>query len=289
MVDPRDDIDTDSLRRRFPHLSEVVVEEIVIDGPHGPLPARHYRGPISHGQGLVWVHGGAFIAGSLDMPESHWVSMEFAARGVPVLALEYHKALEGVHFPVPSDDVLAGWLAAPGTLGISAENLHIGGASAGGNLTAGVTARLQRGDGPIPASLLLIYPVLHSTLPPAGELAAAAADALPPEARFSHEFTRAINVNYVGGAAHLADPIAFVANSADVAGFPATLILNAEGDDLRASGEAFGQQLADAGVPVLVEFEPGTMHGYLDHPGVPAAIASIDRIVTWLGVDEDPS
>jgi acetyl esterase/lipase len=93
----------------------------------------------------------------------------------------------------------------------------------------------------------------------------------------------------VGGAAHLADPIAFVANSADVAGFPATLILNAEGDDLRASGEAFGQQLADAGVPVLVEFEPGTMHGYLDHPGVPAAIASIDRIVTWLGVDEDPS
>lgn len=282
LTDDRTDIDTVSLVRRFPHLGPVDVEQVTIDGDFAPVPARLYRGPSAGEAGLVWVHGGAFISGDLAMPESHWVGLEFAARGIPVLALDYRKAVGGVRHPALSDDVLAGWRAAPGLLGIPVERLHLGGASAGANLGAGVTLRLLATREPAPASLVLVYPVLHAVLPPAGPDAARATAALPAEARFSPAFTRAINANYVGGTEHLGDGIAFPANS-DVRGMPGTLVINAEADDLRASGEAFARQLLDAGVDVDVRFEPGTAHGYLNLPGDAAAIATIDAIAAWLG------
>lgn len=279
--DPRDDIDTASLLRRFPDLAAVTVREVGMAGPHGVVHGRLYRGPGEPRAGLVWVHGGAFIAGSLDMPESNWVGLEFAARGIAVLALDYRKALGGVQHPVLSDEVLTGWRAAADLLGIPVERLHLGGASAGANLSTGVVVRLRAAAEPLPSSLLLVYPVLHAEMPVATPAAAAAMAGLPDAMRFSPGFMRAINLNYVGDAARFTDEVAFPAN-AEVAGFPPTLILNAEADDLRASGDAFGVQLADAGVDVETDLEPGTVHGYLDQPGLPAAIASIDRLTAWM-------
>lgn len=49
------------------------------------------------------------VSGCLDTYESDWVASALAARGLPVLALDYRKALHGVRYPVPRDDVLAGW------------------------------------------------------------------------------------------------------------------------------------------------------------------------------------
>jgi acetyl esterase/lipase len=289
LADPRIDIDTASLVARFPALAGVEVTELQLTGPHGVIPARRYLGDTRSGRGLVWVHGGAFVAGDLDMPESHWVSMELASRGIPVLALDYSKALDGVHHPVPSDEVLAGWLAAvtDGALGVPVEHLHLGGASAGANLVAGVTARLARDGQPRPASLILVYPVLHGVLPPAEAAAAAAAESIPEELRFTPEFLRAVNLNYVGDEALLYDAVAFPAN-ATVHGFPPTLLVNAEADDLRPSGEAFAAQLERAGVATTAVFEPGTVHGYLDQPGLPAAFATIGRMAAWV-VGERPT
>lgn len=271
------------LEERYPALSDVRVRELVIDGPHGPVPGRTYRGATGD-VGLVWVHGGAFVAGDLDMDEAHWVSLELAARGIAVLSLDHQKALGGVHHPVPSDEIRAGWLAAardPDLLGVPVDRLHLGGASAGANLSAGVAVRLRDERGPLPASLLLIYPIFHSVLPPAGRAAAEAAAALPPELRFDPEMIEAVNVNYVGDAALLDDPVAFPAN-ADLTGMPRAYVLNAEADDLRSSGEAFAGQLAVAGGSVRLEFEPETVHGYLNTPGLPAAIRSLDRMADWL-------
>ena len=267
----------------FPRLSDVEVQDLVVDGPHGPIAGRTYHGAAGRGVGLVWVHGGAFVAGDLDMYEAHWVSLELAARGIAVLSLDHQKALDGVHHPVLSDEVLAGWLAAAddGLLGVPIENLHLGGASAGANLSAGVALRLRDGGGRPPSSLVLVYPVFHAVLPQAGRDAAEAANALPPELRFHPDFMRAVNLNYVGDSAMLDDPVAFPANG-HPAGLPPVYILNAEADDLRSSGEAFAGQLEAAGVAVRLEFEPQTVHGYLDDPELPAAIKSIDRIAGWL-------
>lgn len=279
----RDRRESEPLERRYPALADVEVRDLVVAGPHGPIPARRYRGPAEEGVGLVWVHGGGFVAGDLDMAEAHWVSLALASRGVFVLSLDHQKALGGVHHPIPSDEILAGWLAAasdPGLLDVPIERLHLGGASAGACLSAGVALRLASGAGPRPATLTLVYPLVHAELPEAQPEAAAAAAALPPELRFTPDFVRALNVNYVGRADLLDDPIAFPA-SGYLGGLPPTYIINAEADDLRSSGEAFAAMLRTAGVPVRVEYEPGTVHGYLDKPEEPAATRTVERLRTW--------
>ena len=142
-ADPRPDIDTASLVRRFPHLAGVTTADEVVEGAHGRVPVRVYRDARAtpSGRALVWVHGGAFIGGNLDMPESNWVARELAARGIPVVSVDYAKCLGDVHYPVPSDDVLAAWRhvrdAAEELLGVPPEQVALGGASAGGTLTAG--------------------------------------------------------------------------------------------------------------------------------------------------------
>lgn len=283
-ADPRDDIDTASLVNRFPHVSSVSVDDVAISGTGGPVPARRYRGTYSTGIGLVWVHGGAFVAGSLDMPESHWIGLELASRGFSVLALDYRKALGGVTFPAASDDVLSGWMAAVSdseVLGTDITRLHFGGASAGANLSAGVIVRLVTEAQQLPASLMLFYPVLHSEVPAPSAAAAAAAVSIPDDLRFTAEFMKAVNLNYVGDPTLLDDPVAFPANAV-LTEFPPTLLVNSEADDLRPSGEEFALQLANSGVRVEADSEPGTVHGYLDHPGLPEAVASIERMSEWM-------
>jgi acetyl esterase len=56
-----------------------------------------------------------------------------------------------------------------------------------------------------------------------------------------------------------------------VAGLPPALIVNAELDSLRPSGEAFAAELARSSVDVRVVRQRGAMHGYLNEIGHPAA------------------
>ena len=277
-------VDTGDLVQRFSELADVGVRDVTIEGMHGDVAGRIYRGLTRPGAGLVWVHGGAFVGGDLDMPEAHWVSLAIAANGFPVLSLDYRKALRGVHYPVPSDDALAGWLWATthaDELGVAADELHLGGASAGGNLVAGVTKRLRDGAGLLPSSLVLVYPVVHGELPPLPaelrEKLAADEAAVSSSAAMFREMT----VQYAGSEPVLDDPYAFAANG-EVSGQPPVFILNSEADFLRASGEAYAEDLRGAGVEVTVETEPGTRHGHVNGPDEPGALRSIDRLTTWL-------
>ncbi len=259
------------------------MRDVTIDGRHGDVPGRIYRGPATGGTAFVWVHGGAFIGGNLDFGESHWVALAIAAAGFPVLSLDYRKSLRGVHYPVPSDDVLDGWLwttAHTDELGARPDDLHLGGASAGGNLVAGVTKRLRDGAGPLPASLVLVYPIVHGELPPLPpdlqELARAG-----PGPDFSPAVVREMNLQYAGAEAVLDDPYAFAPNG-ELGGQPPVFVLNSERDFLRASGQAYAEALRAAGVDVTVVMEPGTSHGHVNGPDAPGAARSIERVVTWL-------
>ena len=265
------------------------VTDVRIPGRHGDIPARGYRGPTEAiGAALIWAHGG-FIGGDLDMPEAHWVGAELARRGVPVLSIDYTKCLDGVHYPVPSDDVLDAWLFVAGheeEFGVAPGQLHFGGASAGAHLVAGVTKRLRDGAGPLPASLVLAYPNLHAVLPPPGDDLQAALEMGPPDL-FTSEVMRTLNLNYTGSEAMFDDAYAFPGNG-DVSRLPPVFVLNSERDSLRSSGERFGEQLSEAGVSVRVEYEPGTLHGHLNQPEEPAAMRSIDRMVAWIAAPTTP-
>ncbi|MGU3644310.1 alpha/beta hydrolase [Microbacterium sp. C23T] len=273
-ADPRPDIDTESLKRRFPRLANVETRDVSIDGDARAVPARLYTDASAEasGRALVWVHGGAFIGGHLDMPESHWVALELAARGIPVLAVDYVKCLGDVHFPDPSDDVLAAWRHAVARAEelFGTDSVYLGGASAGGNLTAGAVARLRDSGDRVPDGLVLVYPVVH----PNGPAASAELDPDSPHG--------ALALNFAGSVEALDDPHAFAALG-PVDGFPRTFVLVCESDDLRPSGEAFARQLDAAGIDVTLRLEAGADHGHINEPADPTALPTVDAIADWIG------
>jgi len=274
-ADPRGDIDTASLRRRFARLASVEARDLTIRTATGQQPARLYRDPDAEasGRALVWVHGGAFIGGYLDMPESHWVALELAARGIGVLAVDYTKCLGEEHFPIPNDDVLAAWRFAReqsmDLFGVPAESVLLGGASAGATLTASAVVRLHDAGEPVPAGLVSVYPALH----PDGADPGHVPDPEDPRTE--------ISLNYAGFAERLADPHAFPGlGTGD--GFPRTLVVVCEHDGLRPSGEAFVRMLRDAGVDVTRHLEPGADHGHINEPSDPTALRTIEAIADWV-------
>jgi acetyl esterase len=274
-VDPRVDIDPASLERRFPHLAGITTFDHVVTGPHGPVPIRVYRHETAAptARGLVWVHGGGFIGGSLDMPESDWVARELAARGTPVVAVDYAKCLGGVHFPVPSDDVLAAWRfvtdAAADLAGVAPESFVLGGESAGGALAAGAVTRLRDAGHPLPAGLVLVYPVLHPNW-------SEGSDSIDPGSPHGQ-----LTLNYAGSEQALGDPHAFP-GLGDGHGFPPTLVVVCERDELRPSGERFAETLSTAGVDVQLRVEAGAGHGHIDHPGDAGALNTLTTIEDWI-------
>ena len=163
-------------RRSFEEHAGYSVPEVATrmdeaPGPHGPVPVRIYT-PDSTGDApcLVWLHGGAFMGGHLDMPEADWVARELVTRArIVVVSVDYRLCTGGVTYPVPHDDMVAAtrWVRGNArSLGVDTGRISVGGASAGATLAAGAAVRLRDEDGWPPAHLILGYPVAHPVVPP---------------------------------------------------------------------------------------------------------------------------
>lgn len=251
-------------------------------GPHGTVPVRVYarRDRIAPVAGLIWMHGGAFKWGDLDMLEAHAVAAELADRaGLVVVSVDY-RLVPAVRYPVPLDDcfAVARWLADEGSdLGVDASRLAIGGASAGANLATATALRARDEGGPGIRAACLAYPALHREVPPATPELAALVEELPPLARFTPAIRQEIYRDYLGPAYDDPPPYGVPA-VADLTGLPPFAIANAEYDDLRPSGEAFAELLRAHGVTVDDWCEAGTAHGYLNEFGMVAgASRTLDR------------
>ncbi len=260
---------------------EVATRDLAVPGPHGPVPVRVYEpgGADTARPALLWMHGGAFVFGDLDMAEADRTAREVCVRaGGVVVSVDYRLAVGGVHHPVPLDDCVAAarWLRdSAAELGVDVDRIHVGGASAGANLAVATTLRLRDEDSWQPTSLLPVYPVLHAELPAPSDEVAARLDEIPAVLRFTAESTGGINANYLGGPLSLADGYSFPA-LADVTGLCPTLLINAEYDDLRTSGEAFTAQLERAGVEVRQVLATGMLHGFLN---LSADLEPVDRVL----------
>lgn len=257
-----------------------------LDGPHGPLRIRVHTTDGPARAALVWSHGGGFVFGDLDMPESAQTARELAARGITTVEVEYHLAPseerpDGVHFPVPQDEVrhVLAAVRADASLDTGGRDWAIGGASAGASITASAALRLVA-DGDAPRQVLLAYPTVHAELPPPSDELAAAMTGVDPARRFTPEAVRQMNANHADGASE-----GVFAGGADLSGFPPTCIVDSERDDLRASGAAFADELRAAGVPVTYTVEPRTFHGHLNDDGSAEALRTIDRFAAFLLAD----
>jgi acetyl esterase/lipase len=69
--------------------------------------------------GLLWMHGGGFVGGSLDMPEGDAMCRTLADAGISCVSVDYRRApglavswarrADAVCFPLPLDDCERGW------------------------------------------------------------------------------------------------------------------------------------------------------------------------------------
>ncbi|MFF1572544.1 alpha/beta hydrolase [Leifsonia sp. NPDC058292] len=274
------------------------ITQLVIPGPSGPIGARLYA-PTASGAAegdapppaLVWLHGGGFSGGDLDMPEAHWVGTALAERGHPVVTVDYRLVTDTVRYPVPSNDVLAAWawvLDHRSELNITG-TVHLGGASAGGNLAAGAALRLRDKDpsavsAEVPKTVILAYPTLHSVQPEPSDELAAHLQTIPVERRNAPGYVKAMYARFLPALDADAGPALYAAvpGAADPSGLPPILIAGSTVDMLRASAEDFVASLAAHGVQHEYFVEADTEHGHLNRPEAPAATATIDRFHSWL-------
>ncbi|MEE1800692.1 alpha/beta hydrolase [Streptomyces sp. JV176] len=265
---------------------DVVVEDIDVPGPHGPVPVRTYR--PAHGRltaALLWAHGGGFVAGDLDMPEAHMVCGELALRAdALVVSVDYRLANESVRYPLPLDDVHAVWTWLS-TDGLPEEIGHvpigIGGASAGAALALATALRGRDGGRPADA-LLLAYPFVHFPVPALEASAAAELSTQDPMARLAPPVIEHMVRTFVGRISDL--PAEAFPGGTLLDGLPPTHIVLSEYDDLRPSGELLKRQLDESGVPVATLLAEGMLHGHLNFVAdLPRIDESLAFFATALG------
>lgn len=268
--------------------------DAVVPGRHGGVPVRRYEPETaarSSQPTVVWLHGGGFTHGDLDMPESHAVSEELARSGSVVVAVDYRRVPVGgwwrrpktgvvpdVRHPVPSDDVVD---VVTQTLSEYGDrDLVLGGASAGACLAAAATLWLLFAGSPGPARLLCAYGIFHAALPPYTAEQRARLRGRHSLLQYRPAMIKLMARNYLGRAA-ITDPFAFPGGH-DLRGMPPTLVLDADRDSLRASGERFAAELAAAGSQVRYEVVPDARHGFLNRPTTAPFADGIDRIRRWV-------
>ena len=239
------------------------VENRRIAGPAGEIPVRIYTpagaGPFPL---LVFFHGGGWVIGDLDTHDNACRQLTNRAKCVTV-AVDYRLAPEH-KFPAAADDCYAAavWAADHAReFNADASRIAVGGDSAGGNLSA-VVAILARDRGkPSIKFQLLVYPATDGAL-----------DTYSHQ-NFKEYFLTDKAVQYFWGhyirsEADKKDPIASPALAKSHKGLPPALIITAEFDPLRDEGEAYGEKLRAAGVPVTVTRYDGMIHGFFTMTGV---------------------
>ncbi len=158
--------------------------------------------------------------------------------------------------------------------------MFLGGASAGACLAASAALRLREPGQPTPAGLLFAYGLFHARLP---ETSPALRSRLRGIARLGigPEMVRRMTLNYAGSDEVHTDPEAFP-GTADVHGLPTTLVMDADRDALRASGEAFAGHLRAADVVTDHMVVPDARHGFLDKPDSDSFPQGIAALTGWL-------
>ncbi len=202
---------------------------------------------------LVWVHGGGWTIGSADLAQPVAVALARSA-GCAVVNVDYRLAPEHP-FPAGLDDVVGVCTSVlAGELGPSVDTARVavGGDSAGGNLSAVVSALV-----PGLCHQVLVYPSTDMTLSFPSVVANGEGKLLTAGAMAWFRSHYLVDVD-------LRDPRVspLYADQGTVAALPPASFVLAGHDPLHDEGQAYADLLAAAGVPVAVHAFPGQIHGF---------------------------
>jgi acetyl esterase/lipase len=225
--------------------------------------------------GVVYIHGGGFCFGSVELEHAGALGAAHAA-GAVVVSVEYRLAPEHP-FPAGVEDCYAAlvWLATEArALGVDPQRIGVMGQSAGGGLAAGLALLARDRGGPRLCVQLLGIPELDHRLETASMRQFVDTPLWSrPNAIMSWRC-------YLGASPGEVSPYASPAIAKDLRGLPPAYVSTMEFDPLRDEGIAYALRLLEAGVPVELHQYPGTFHGSAGL--VPNAAVSKRASAEWL-------
>jgi acetyl esterase/lipase len=205
----------------------------------------------SAGGALLWIHGGGYVIGSAAQDDR--LCRRFAHRlGVPVAAVDYRLAPKNP-YPAALEDCYEALAWLTRVPGIDPTRVAIGGASAGGGLTAAL-ALLARDRGELaPLFQLMVYPMVDDR------------SCDRPSVRNRRYRMWSPKTNRLGWTAYLdgADPhVAVPSRHTDLSGLPPAWIGVGTLDPLHDENVEYARRLKDAGVACEIDTVAGAFHGF---------------------------
>lgn len=242
----------------------LAVRDLKIPSHGHQLDARHYAPPEPGGPHplLVFFHGGGFSLGDIETHDGP-CRLLCARAGVHVLSVAYRLAPEHP-FPAAIEDGEAAFLWAlehATELGADPSHVGVGGDSAGGNISAVVSA-LGRKSGKSPHFQFLIYPVADRS------------QTRPSFEHFSEGFlleradVEFFDRCYTGASTELTRDVRVSPLLDEMPPAVPTVVATAAFDPLRDEGEAYAAWLERHGTPVVMKRFPGLIHGFINMSSV---------------------
>ena len=241
-----------------PAMAEIIDLDI---GTDHPLPVRVYRSSSTavSSPGLVWLHGGGWVHGGLEIDDVLCRTLA-AATGAVVANVDYRLAPEHP-YPAAGEDAYRAlrWMQLDeGGLGIDPDRVAIGGVSAGANLAAACALRLR--DTQLPALVLqvLVCPALDSTMSSQSYVT------------YGDGFylTRSLMAwawaTYASGS--LDHPYVSPMHADDLSDVSPALVVTAGCDPLRDEAAQYCERLIAAGTEATLVCYQGTIHGFINMP-----------------------
>lgn len=243
LAGPASDVDTTGLEVRDVDLggfgSTASVRVYQPSDADAPLP------------GLLFIHGGGFVLGSVDL--EHQVCVDLARTlGVVVASVDYRLAPEHP-YPAGLEDCYAALQLLAGLPEVDPQRVAVHGQSAGGCLAAAVALLARDRGGPALCFQSLDVPVIDDRLETASMRSPGPWPMWSPrQAATSWQL-------YLDG--QPADQYAAPGRADDLSGLPPAYVVTCELDPLRDEGIAYATRLMAAGVRVELHCWPGTFHG----------------------------
>jgi acetyl esterase/lipase len=198
---------------------------------------------------LLWIHGGGYVLGTAQQDDG--LCRRFSRTlGITVASVDYRLAPEHP-YPAALEDCYSALIWLAGLPTVDQTRVAIGGASAGGGLTAALALLARDRRDVTPALQLLAYPMLDDR---------SGAGPKNPNYRLWN-----VKSNRFGWAAYLgdADPqIAVPGRRHDLSGLAPAWIGVGTNDLVHDENLAYAERLTGSGVPCQVEVVPGAFHGF---------------------------
>jgi acetyl esterase/lipase len=234
------------------------IENRSLPGPDCTLQLRVYT-PINQrwtaSPGLIYFHGGGFVAGNLDSHDTICRSL-CDASGCRLISVEYRLAPEHP-FPAALSDGFAAtkWIAAHAAdFGIDPARLALCGDSAGATLATVVCQMAAITQEVRVAMQFLLCPIMDCCADSATRQEYAEGYFVD-EATLSHDLKY-----YLGLHTDRADPRVSPLRAPDLSRLPPTCLHTAEFDPLRDEGEAYAVRLRESGVETTYYCHSGMIH-----------------------------